>query len=597
MKSVKTLIAGSVLTCALATPAVAQTSIDSAPLVPQRASFTYDASTGVLTRTDPQAHLPTPQRGAPQTVAGTRCFVNEFDPSVFWAITSAGQELVDWGIKGCSGTNALAQVQFGYVTESLDPSFAGPGATMDLALYSGTAGTVPSLGTEVVRIPLSGLPGTDGTGPFFWIIDLTYLAPAEVAPVLPNGKIGWGYTNVDGVTWPLLVPVEASVFGPDIAGYEADTTSNKFDDISETGTSLALSGFDDSFASVSVDFDFEFYGSTVTSFDVSTNGFMTDGGSPFDFSNGCIPSGSNPNRMISPGFDDYSTVAAGDIYFETKGTAPCRVLIVQWDEIQLLNDFTSTLTMQAKLFELDHSIEFHYETLVQGSLGPVDGRTATVGIQGDAGLGEGLEIGCNRLGSMAVGRSYRITKRRENYSGTIDLVNLYAAPASDASFLSSVAFELGPGVPAFLASTHLVLYEEDGTCGVASNAPFSVPANPDVFTSSTPPAFETTWVGEVDVSSFTNPTVTYFALAGEFSPCGGAGACSTIFGDLLINPATIVLDDLAIPSGGVSVHEIGIPVLLSACGQTFYAQAAVADDDGAGPLWTLTNALDVTLGY
>ena len=573
----------------------------------QRVSISYDLNTGAIVPASPQTPGATqaPQRGVfPTTVADVICFEN-LTSGTNLTTGLAGEEWIDWGVKDCAGSDAITRIELLYATGAIDASMGGPGAALELALYEGTTGFGAALGSELIRLPLLGLPAGDGTGFFVFAITIDFIGGGIVAPNLADGKIGWGFTFLDGLTGPMLVPVTASAFGPDTFGYEADIAADGFVDISTTGTDITgdLSGLDDGGTVVPIGFDFDFYGTAITSIGASTNGYLADGGTLSDFTPACIDgASSNPGRIIAPAFQDLRLNEHGSMHTEMRGEAPCRSFVVQWTDVGAFQNSAASVTMQAELFESTNAIEFHYGPLVDGPTFVSDGSEAAIGVE-DTTLGSGLSIGCGVVaggtdtGTAVEGQSYRITQGRENENGTVDAFDRYAAPAMPGGYLTTSFFIDGGTMETInLASFDILLVEEDGTCATAENAPFGVPANPDIFTSATAPILGGTWLGDVDATGFPGATETIMLIAADFGICSGGGACPTVFGDLLIDPATIIATDTALVAGGVSQHVIEIPKILDKCGEVFSTQVLVVDPTGA-PALTLTNAIDVQLGF
>jgi hypothetical protein len=130
-------------------------------------------------------------------------------------------------------------------------------------------------------------------------------------------------------------------------------------DISSTGTEVILSESDVS-PVLPLGFDFNFYGNTYDEFYISSKGFITFSD---DGDDGCcggqiIPDSGTPNNLIAFNWDDLDPESGGTIRYETIGTAPNRILIVDFDDIAHYEDPQGT-TVQLKLFEIDNRIEIH----------------------------------------------------------------------------------------------------------------------------------------------------------------------------------------------------------------------------------------------
>ena len=173
--------------------------------------------------------------------------------------------------------------------------------------------------------------------------------------------------------------------GGPCGGYVASSCANAFQDISGTGTDLALG--DDAGSVVPLGFDFDFFGVTQNSIAVCSNGYMTFGTTLTDFTETPIPDDSTPNDVIAPLWDDFSPNQGGDVRFETQGPAGNQVFIAQWTDVPQFNTGDAN-TFQALLFEADNSIEFRYGTIsidgaADGTVG-IENADGTVGTQAGA---------------------------------------------------------------------------------------------------------------------------------------------------------------------------------------------------------------------
>ena len=146
-------------------------------------------------------------------------------------------------------------------------------------------------------------------------------------------------------------------------------------DISGTGTNVSLS--DDAVSGdLPVGFTFNFFGNDYTNFRISSNGFIGFDGLN---NNGCcsgqpVPSSGNINNIIALAWEDINPYQGGVIRYETIGTAPNRVLIVEFDNVPHYYN-SNPVTMQAQLYEGTSLIEIHTESM------PSDGGNHTQGIE------------------------------------------------------------------------------------------------------------------------------------------------------------------------------------------------------------------------
>jgi hypothetical protein len=164
-----------------------------------------------------------------------------------------------------------------------------------------------------------------------------------------------------------------------IPGYTFDDTIQvDFVDISTSGSAFTLP--DDGTIQVPIGFSFNFYGVPYTDFWVSSNGFMSDA----DYGSGCcsgqdLPDAFTPNGVIAGWWEDLDPAEPGaGLYYETQGTAPNRVFIVQFSDVQHFPS-GNPVTFQYKLFEDSGLIEVHYLAA------PSDGGNHTAGVENQDG--------------------------------------------------------------------------------------------------------------------------------------------------------------------------------------------------------------------
>ncbi len=140
--------------------------------------------------------------------------------------------------------------------------------------------------------------------------------------------------------------------------YVDATCGNAFEDISATGVATGIG--DEEELLVPIGFNFSLYGSPHADVYISDNGYLSfDLVTGLSFLNQDIPDPGNPNNVIAPMWDDLDPSAAGEIYYETRGTMPTRRFIVQWDGVPQYLDVDAN-TFQVVLYEGTNCIEFRY---------------------------------------------------------------------------------------------------------------------------------------------------------------------------------------------------------------------------------------------
>ena len=195
------------------------------------------------------------------------------------------------------------------------------------------------------------------------------LAPAATYEVIVNDTATATVTNT--ATWT----------SRDVAtGYAADDTiTYNFEDISGTGTAVALT--DDSVsAALPIGFSFGYFDISYTDAYISSNGFITVLAGQY---NGCcsgeaIPTGADPNGIIAGWWEDLNPAAGGTVHYQTLGVAPNRYFVAQFTNVLHFGG-ADPVTLQYKLFEGSNLIEVHY------GAAPTGGGTHSAGIENETG--------------------------------------------------------------------------------------------------------------------------------------------------------------------------------------------------------------------
>lgn len=149
------------------------------------------------------------------------------------------------------------------------------------------------------------------------------------------------------------------------------------------GTALTLG--DDDYEEIPIGFNFKFYGLDRSTVKVGSNGYLTFGAYPSYFINIPIPSILQPNDIIAPFWDDFNPSQAGKVYYMLTGTAPNRVLTIEWYQVpHYLN--IGAATFEVTLYESSNEILFQYQDVFFEDINYDAGMNATIGIEGPDGL-------------------------------------------------------------------------------------------------------------------------------------------------------------------------------------------------------------------
>ncbi len=161
-------------------------------------------------------------------------------------------------------------------------------------------------------------------------------------------------------------------------GYFCRATGFSFVD---ANTVLPLSG-DDNSIHIDLPFPFTFYGTTYTSTNVTTNGFLSFVSSIPIFANGPIPSANEPNGAIYPFWDDLIIDGAASVRTEVLGAEPNRSFVIEWDNVAFFADTSKRVNFEAILTETGQ-ITYQYQGIDND--GMEEGNSATIGIENAAG--------------------------------------------------------------------------------------------------------------------------------------------------------------------------------------------------------------------
>jgi subtilisin-like proprotein convertase family protein len=291
----------------------------------------------------------------------------------------------------CAGGDTYTTPEFTVAVNQLpavtvsasSPSFCNPGGTA-VTLTAGGALTY-------TWSPATGLSTTIGG-----IVNAT---PANTTAYVVTGTDGNGCQSTANTTvivygYPQGVSATAT---PATVCAGGTTTLNAFASIPSSvkdyafsastdtynaligGVSSTASGDDGTQTSIPLGFPFTYNGQSFTTFGISTNGTIQLGTSATSFTNSL----SGNANVIAPFWDDNNR-NTGNISYLVTGTAPNRVLTVDWNAVSVSGGGSSTNSVssyQIQLFETTNVIKFIY-----GSLGsPISAPSASIGLSGSVG--------------------------------------------------------------------------------------------------------------------------------------------------------------------------------------------------------------------
>jgi hypothetical protein len=154
------------------------------------------------------------------------------------------------------------------------------------------------------------------------------------------------------------------------------------------GTTIIAANTDDgSSGAVNIGFSFTYGCNTYTQFVASSNGWISLGNNTAQayYNNDLTTTGQGP--ILAPLWDDLKTSSTGKVNYVLSGTAPNRVLTIEW--LNMLWDLGAggpVISFQVKLYETSNLIDFTYK---QGTTGVNNSSSgASIGLNGGSSAGD-----------------------------------------------------------------------------------------------------------------------------------------------------------------------------------------------------------------
>lgn len=187
-------------------------------------------------------------------------------------------------------------------------------------------------------------------------------------------------------------------------------TNIPFAPVAPGGANVVLSD-DSQTGPFNIGFSFCFFGNTYTQFWVGSNGWISFSAgqstswscanNPIPTTNGCVPK----NCIMGP-YADWNPGAGGQIRYQTLGTAPCRKLVVTWQNMPMFSCGVAG-TFQIIIYESTNIIENHIT--LKNNCASWNNNAAVQGIHNLAGTVAVTVPGRNATGWNTANNSYRWT--------------------------------------------------------------------------------------------------------------------------------------------------------------------------------------------
>lgn len=267
----------------------------------------------------------------------------------------------------CNGTSTTLDVtssNSGY-TYTWYPG-ALSGATQTVSPTNTTSGFAPEVTTYTVS-------ATDGS------LNCTATATVNVS-VNPNPLITSTTQQSSAHCSGDINKMYITVPQPSIKDYIFSTATGSSLDPMTGATQVLSNSNDDTYTDFtpSPAFSFNYEGTTYTSFGVVPDGWLKLGtGGTSDFGNGVTDATNLPK--LYPYWDDLATGADGEVRYVVNGTAPNRIMVVEWFvTIPRSTTGAANSRFQVWLYESNGKIEYRY-----GSMG-TSTMSASVGVTANA---------------------------------------------------------------------------------------------------------------------------------------------------------------------------------------------------------------------
>ncbi|MGV3459402.1 MAG: fibronectin type III domain-containing protein [Flavobacterium sp.] len=249
------------------------------------------------------------------------------------------------------------------------------------------------------------------------------------------------------------------------------STGITYNSIASTGTGLTgFTSLDDATStSTGIGFNFFYKGTTYTNFSVNTNGFISLGSNTLPSQTYTNSLTSNTN-IIAPFWDDLyvtgsvPTSQVGNyIKYKLDGSAPNRVLTVEWIGMEQYQYAGPNINFQAKLYETTNKIEFIY-----GSMEVYNGTTST---STSTNINKwSYSIGLSGPSGSGTFRTLALLGENSSAFGTTDPTTLAVAPECN------VMYEFNPA--AAYSGTSTFAYTAPANDNVAGAITLNVNASP-----------------------------------------------------------------------------------------------------------------------
>jgi len=200
--------------------------------------------------------------------------------------------------------------------------------------------------------------------------------------------------------------IPTSLLGSYYTNVLADALSNNF-----TPRSAGINYDDCRWDGISIPFSFTYYGSPVSSVNISSNGWLTFSATSSTTGFGfALPTAGQPNNAIHGITTNLTLAAAGVLEYYVDGLAPNRRFVIRYEDVPFASG-GGTATVEIHLLETSNIIEIHTLNCNNTTLGKAQG------VENAAGTVAATVTGRNNTTTWSgFSNSYRFTPDVINYT-------------------------------------------------------------------------------------------------------------------------------------------------------------------------------------
>lgn len=301
--------------------------------------------------------------------------------------------------------------------------------------------------------------------------------------------------------------IPTSLIGSYYVNVLADALSSNF-----TPRSAGINYDDCRWDNISLPFSFTYYGSPVSSVNISSNGWLTFSSSSITTGFGfALPNAGQPNNAIHGITANLTLAASGVLEYFTDGSAPNRRFVVRYEAVPFASG-GGNATFEIHLLETSNIIEIHTESCTNTTLAKA----------------QGVENSGGTVASTVSGRNntanWTATGFANSYRFTPDVINYTWSPSATLSSSTGSVVTATPTV-----TTTYTINAVNATNSQTGSNTVTITVDPNSFTlAGTPGGAQVCQNISVGGSATNYRDVSNCNLIASITPSGGSPVSSSI---------------------------------------------------------------------